>query len=579
MFAYLSSLAPEKEGCLGRRWTWPGSDDQGEAEQLARWYGMPRAVAATLARRGLADRGRLDDWLNPSLRRLADPRDLWGMAEAVARVGKALETGETIFVHGDYDVDGITGTAFLTRTLTALDGQVVPFVPSRADGYGIGPVGLAAAREAGATLMITVDTGVRAVNEIEEAQASGIDVVVLDHHQPGDLLPAATSIVNPHCHEGGDAFRDLSAVGVAAKFVHALGTEHPSPALREAYREALQLVAMGTIADVMPLVGENRILVSYGLARLARSRWPGVRALLAVAGLRAGKISGSDVAFFIAPRLNAAGRMGEARDALELLLCDDPEEAYRLAGKLEVLNRERRAVEQRVGEDAAAALGAREERPPAAVLWSNDWPVGVIGIAASRILDRFHVPALLIAMKGDEGRGSARSRSPFLLPEALAACDDLLTTHGGHAQAAGFSIRREYLEPFRTRIESLAGERRLPAEGEPLEVDAAVGLDEMNPECVQWLDRLAPFGRGNPEPLFGAKGLVLAETPSLAGKSHLRLVFGSGKRRVRAIAFNQGNRLLELDRGTRLDALFHASFDTWRGGHEVQLVVRDLQVR
>jgi single-stranded-DNA-specific exonuclease len=336
---------------------------------------------------------------------------------------------------------------------------------------------------------------------------------------------------------------------------------------------------MGTIADVMPLVGENRIFVSYGLARLARSQWPGVRALLAVAGLRSGRVSASDVAFFLAPRLNAAGRMGEAQDALSLLLTEDPQEAYRLAAALEEHNRARREVEARVTEEASAALRARPETPPAAVLWSDDWPAGVIGIAASRILERFHLPALLIAMEGGEGRGSARSRSPFDLPEALATCDELLVTHGGHAQAAGFSIRREHLEAFRERIEAEAAARPLPAEGEPLEVDATVELDEMDAECVGWLDRLAPFGKGNPEPLFGARGLVLAENPSLAGKRHLKLVFGGGRRRVRAIAFHQGDRLLELDRGARIDALFHAGFDTWRGGREIQLIVRDLRLR
>jgi len=540
---------------------------------------MPRPVALTLARRGLADREHLDDWLYPALRRLRDPSALSGVVEGVDRVGRALETGETILVHGDYDVDGITGTAFLTRTLSALGGKVVPFVPSRTDGYGLGPVGLAAARDAGAGVMITVDTGVRAVAEIEEARRLGIDVVVLDHHEPGDALPPAVAIINPHCHPEGEPFRHLSAVGVAAKFVHALGSVRSTPALRDAYRESLQLVAMGTIADVMPLVGENRILVSYGLARLARSRWVGVRALLAVAGLRSGRVTASDVAFFLAPRLNAAGRMGEAKDALALLLTEDPEEAYRLAGSLEEKNRERRSVEAKVLEEAVSMLRARPELPSAAVLWSDAWPVGVVGIVASRILERFHVPSLLIAMEGEEGRGSARSRAPFHLPEALSACDELLLTHGGHAQAAGFAIHRSQLETFRDRIEQLAARSPIAPEGEPLRVDAAVRLDEMNADCVQWLDRLAPFGKGNPEPLFGARGLVLAEAPSLAGTRHLRLVFGEGKRRVRGIAFQQGNRLLELERGARLDALFHASFDTWRGGREVQLVVRDLKPR
>ncbi len=563
---------------MQRPWSWPSAESEPEAERLIREIGMPGPVARTLARRGLPE-GNLEEYLNPRLRRLADPTSLDDMDRAVARAWRAVDEGETVFIHGDYDVDGITGTAFLTRTLRGVGAKVVPYVPTRSDGYGLGTPGIEAAVEAGATLLITVDNGVRSVAEVAEAGAAGLEVIILDHHEPGEALPQAHAVVNPRRRPDDPAFSGLAGVGVAAKFVHALAAARPGRLDGALYKDALQLVALGTIADAMPLVGENRILVRHGLRGLEQSEWAGVKALKATARLDRGRISASDVAFFLAPRLNAAGRMGEARDALDLLLCDDPAEAWRLADHIERLNLERRKVEQAMMAEALSGVQSRSEIPPAVILWSDHWPVGVVGIAASRILDRFRRPAFLIAMDGEFGRGSARSRKSFPLPEALAACAGDLEEFGGHAEAAGFRIRRDRLEVFRERMETLAGGADLDPAPEPLEVDAAVALSEIDPDCVDWLERLSPFGRGNPEPLFGAENLVVDGAPAVVGKRHLRLTLAAGGRRLRGIAFNQGERINELGRGQRVDAVFHAAFDTWRGGRQVQLVVRDLRIR
>jgi single-stranded-DNA-specific exonuclease len=560
-----------------RSWNWPSDETEGEASRLAREYGMPRPVAWTLARRGLGTEEGLEEFLNPRLRRLGDPMTLDDMDVAVERTWRAVENGEVIFVHGDYDVDGISGTAFLTRMLRAVGAEVVPYVPSRADGYGLGEPGIAAAVAAGARVLITVDNGVRAFAEVAAARDAGLDVVVLDHHS----LPEALAVVNPRRREGEHGFASLAGVGVAAKFIHAMATARPGSLAGSAYKEALQLVALGTIADSMALTGENRILVRHGLRQLEDSEWAGVKALKATARLDRGRVSATDVAFFLAPRLNAAGRMGEAADALALLLADDPAEAYRLADDMERLNAERRKVERSMMADALERIRGRGSVPPAVVLWSEEWPVGVIGIAANRVLDRFHRPTLLIALDGEFGRGSARSHKMFPLPEALAACASELEEYGGHAEAAGFRIRRDRLEPFRERMEALAEAANVDPEPDPWEVDAAVDLAEMNANCVEWLERLSPFGRGNPEPLFGAEALTVAAAPSVVGKRHLRLTLasGGGQKSLRAIAFNQGERVKELSRGQRVDAVFHASFDTWRGGRQVQLVVRDLRTR
>jgi single-stranded-DNA-specific exonuclease len=290
-------------------------------------------------------------------------------------------------------------------------------------------------------------------------------------------------------------------------------------------------------------------------------------------------VSSSDVAYFVAPRINAAGRMGEARDALDLLLADDPAEAYRLAERIEAMNTERRRLEQRATAEAAAALAGRDPVPAAVVQWSEAWPRGVVGIVAGRILDRFHRPAFIIALDGAGGRGSARSRPAFPLPAALAACGDLLEEHGGHAEAAGFSIRRDNLERFRERMERLAGDGEWSDAPDPWEVDAVVGLDEVDADCARWVDRLSPFGRGNPEPLFGCEKMTLAGPPSVVGKRHLRVAFSHGSRSVRGIAFNQGDRIGEFEGGRRLDAVFHVAMDWWRGDGTVQLVIRDMKPR
>jgi len=559
-----------------RVWQPPAEDTADAAARLTREQHIPRPAAFAMVRRGLEDGTQRDSFLNPRLKHLGDPRIIRDMERAATRAWDAVDRGEEVFVHGDYDVDGITGAAFLTRTLTTLGGRVTGFVPNRDEGYGLGDAGIEAARAVGATLLITVDCGMTAYAEVRTLQDSGIDVIVLDHHEPGSEIPEATAVVNP-LRGGADRFTSLSAVGLAAKLLHAMALVRPGTLDSEDYKEALQLVALGTIADVVPLLGENRVFVSYGLRRLERSRWVGVQALKATARLSGPRITSTDVAFSIAPRINALGRMGEARDALALLLTDDPVTAYRLADRMERLNRDRRTADEAVLQDALEQLRLREELPSALVLWSDQWPVGVVGIAANRILDRFHRPALLIAVEGEKGRGSARAPDGFPLPEALAACDDLLDVHGGHARAAGFTIPRANLEAFRDRIESIAAGADLTVSAAPWALDATVSVEELDAACVGWLERLEPFGQGNPEPLFGSHKVRLEEAPAVVGGRHLRLGFRTEHGSLKGIAFGLGSRVNEFSRGQEVDVVYHASFDLFRGGRTVQLVVRDIR--
>lgn len=562
---------------MQREWQRPGERTTEAAERLSREQGIPRPVAYSLVRRGLEDVAVRDHFLNPRLKSLGDPMVFAQMDRAVTRVWEAVDGSERIFVHGDYDVDGITGTAFLTRTLRALGADVVPFVPSRSEGYGLGAAGIAAAKKERTDLLITVDCGMTAFDAVRELDEAGIDVIIVDHHQPADTLPAAVAVINPFLGTGARHFTNLSAVGVAAKLLHAIAIARPGSLPPEDYKEALQLVALGTIADVVPLLDENRILVSYGLRRLSRSRWVGIQALKATARLSRPRISATDVAFSLAPRINAVGRMGNARDALALLLADDPVEAYRLADQVERMNADRRRSDDLVLREALDALTALPEVPPAVVLWSEGWPVGVIGIAASRLVDRYHRPVVLLSVEGATARASARSPAAFPLPPALNRCADLFLEHGGHAQAAGFTIPTENLEAFRTRFLATVSGADILEEAGPWVLDATVGFHELTPECVSWLERLEPFGNGNPEPLFGGEGFVLAESPSVVGARHMRLVFEAGEGRLRGIAFNQARLVEDFSRGQRVDTVFHAGFDTWRGGRHVQIVVKDLK--
>lgn len=561
---------------MARAWSCPTPEVRSAADRLAENEGIPRPVAAVLVQRGLAHADARDRFLNPRLSRLTSPASLPDIDAAVDRVGRAIDRGEPILVHGDYDVDGVSGCAFLTRMLRAMGAVVHPFVPTRDEGYGLGEAGIQAATGAGAGLVVTVDCGTASVAEIAELGRRGIDTVVLDHHEPGDALPPAIAVVNP-MREKDSPFRMLSAVGVAAKFVHAMAVARPDALPREEYKEALQLVALGTIADLVSLTGENRILVAYGLERLARSRWIGVQALKASARITRDALVAADVAFSLAPRINAAGRMGNARDALALLLADDPLTAYRLADAVERMNEERRRADEVVLAGALEKIRLLGEVPAMLVLADAQWPAGVVGIAASRVLERFHRPVAMIAIDGEMGRGSARSLLGFPLPAALSRCADLLITFGGHAQAAGFTVRRDRIPELAVRLAAIAAEADLAQDPTPWDLDAVTGIDEFSPECVGWLSRLEPFGNGNPEPLFGAEAVEIAEIPSVVGGKHLRLTVRAGDRRMKAIAFHQGSRAKELDRGRRVGMVFHASFDTWRGNREIQLTVRDIR--
>jgi single-stranded-DNA-specific exonuclease len=547
------------------RWVVAPRPDQAAVTALAERLHLPPALAALLVQRGQGNADDARKYLRPSLDDLSDPHSLAGMAEAVETIAAAVRAGGTIMVHGDYDVDGQCATAVLTRALRAAGADVVPFVPHRLrDGYDFGPAGLAAAREAGASLVITCDCGITAVETVREARAAGVGVVVTDHHLPGEEMPPAIAIVNPQRPDDTSGLTQLCGAGIAFKLVQALVPALGLPVNLPYY--LLDMVALATVADVVPLQGENRILVKHGLRLLGDSNWPGVRALVEAVGLAGKEVRAGHLGFILGPRLNAAGRIADAADGLRLLLSDDVQEASALARRLDGLNVERQALDQRILDEALGQVeqDADLEQNSGFVLAGDGWHPGVVGIVASRVVERYGRPTFLIAFDGDIGKGSGRSISRFDLHSALLCCGDLLERFGGHQMAAGLTIRRENLDAFRERFGGLARETLAPEDlGPEQRVDLEVGLHEITYELERLCRYLEPCGTGNPGPVFGVRGVRLAGRCRV-GQGHLKGTLDDGRYRLPVIGFQWADRVPWLNDGP-VDAAFRLELNEWNG--------------
>lgn len=558
------------------RWTLTARPDPGSTSLLASELRIPDALAALLVQRGYADPERAKQFLRPELERLSDPLAWADMRTAVGVLGAAVRERRPILVHGDYDVDGQCATALLTRVLRAAGGVVHPFVPHRLrDGYDFGAAGLAAAERVSAAVILTCDCGITAVDAVRAARAAGREVIVTDHHLPGDELPPATAVLDPRRPDCPSTDKDLCGAGVAFKLAQALcGELGLSPNLP---LHCLDYVALATVADVVPLTGENRILVRHGLKLLAASRWPGLRALVDAAGLGGRPLRAGHVGFILAPRLNAAGRIGDANDGLRLLLSDDPDEAARLARELETLNARRQATDQQILLEAIElAEAALQPDDRALVLAADGWHPGVIGIVASRLVERYGRPTWLVAWEGDVGRGSGRSVAGFDLHAALHRVGHLLEKYGGHTMAAGLTIRREQFDAFRVAFLEVAREFLRPEDLVPAQrVDLELPLGLLSDDLERLIRHLEPCGPGNPAPVFGVRG-VLARNARRVGEHHLRMTLDDGSGVLPAIGFRWADVVPEEWLARPLDVAFRLERDEWQGRATLQARVAAL---
>ncbi|HUP00249.1 MAG TPA: single-stranded-DNA-specific exonuclease RecJ [Gemmatimonadota bacterium] len=537
------------------QWTWPAPVDPGTSQAIARALRLPSPVAELLVRRGHATVESAREFLDPGFDQLHDPRLMRDMDLAVRRVESAITSREPIAVYGDYDVDGITATTLLVRYLRWRGARVEFYIPHRVEeGYGVSRAGVTALSERGVRLLITCDCGVTAVEEVEAARAVGMDVIVTDHHEPGATLPEAAAILNPKHPDGDYPDANLAAVGVAYKLCEAL--ELAAGRSRDTLRHSLDLVALGTISDLVPLTGENRVLVRFGLEVLARTRNPGLRALLQRTELAGRQPSAWQVGFVLAPRINAIGRMDAAERGVKLLLTDDSAEAERIANALEEINTTRQATDRRVLAEALAVIDKTfdPDVDRAIVVAGENWHPGVIGIVASRVVERYHRPTIMIALDGDgRGRGSARSVSGFHLLEALTACGAHLEAYGGHRHAAGLAIRRESVSAFRTAFQEYARTRLRPEQLVPtVMIDLALPLHALDAPFYLSLNRFGPYGPGNPEPVLAFEDLAARGYPRIVGENHLKMVLTRDGRTLDTIGFHLGHLLgeLEFHRGT-----------------------------
>jgi single-stranded-DNA-specific exonuclease len=574
-----------------RRWRCVAPAPDGR-EELARALGVSTTVAGLLIARGCADADAAHRFLNPSLSDLHDPFLLPDMEAAVARLARAIERGEKVLVHGDYDVDGVTSAALMTRVLRALGAQVEAFVPDRRDdGYDLRKHSVERAVESGVQLIVTVDCGIAAYQAAERAHELGIDLIVTDHHHPGEILPRAIAVVNPQRADSLYPFKGLAGVGVAFKtataLVRKLGV--PETSFRTKF---LDLVALGTTVDCMPLLDENRVFVKFGLEVLKQTAKPGLRALMEVAGVQPGQLSARSLGFALGPRINAVGRLDEARHALRLLLTGDGNEAAELARKLDRCNQERQQAQYRMQEEAIqqARLAERQD-DRILVLADPRWHSGVIGIVAGKMVELIGRPVIMIALDGEIGRGSARSVDGFHIFDAIRECQSVLERCGGHAQAAGFDIQAERVEEFRQRVCQVASTSLSDDAMQPrIDVDAFLDAAEVGLELAREMCRLEPFGHGNPEPLFATRAFPLLAAEVLRAKTgtqpHLKLRLGmarknapaSGARFVPAVYWRNGEKADELQGVDRIDLCYHMEINEYRGMQEVQLNVRDLRL-
>ena len=574
----MTSIASERPAPPAR-WIIPKPPDEDAVRALAEALSLPEIVCRLLLIRGYVTADEAKLFLRPKLDRLHDPLEFLSMDKAVERLARAVREKEMVFIHGDYDVDGICSTTILTRVIRWLGGKAMPFIPRRIeDGYDLSDAGVNAAMEAGAKVVVTCDCGTGAVGPVARLCRSGVDVIVTDHHLPSGELPDCLAILNPKRPGCGYPDKDLAAVAVTWKLclalVRALGAnENPVWAM-------LDLVALATVADVAPLRGENRVFVRWGLKMLAETRNIGMRALIRAAGLDGRELTAGRIGFILAPRLNAAGRLGHAIRGVQLLLTEDEHEANVIARELEELNKRRQEIDHATLEQARERVLAMDlDEQYSIVLADDTWHPGVVGIVASRLVEEFGRPTVLIAMSGEQGKGSGRSIPKFDLHGALGQSREHLLRYGGHRAAAGITIARDKVADFAARFNEVARSVLTPADLVPeIRVDLEVSIEGLDGRIESLFRHFEPFGIGNPTPVLLARNVTIARAPRPVGEHGLKLALDTGTGSLEALGWGLADRAAEFQSGTKVDVAFRLERDNYRGESYLQARIADVRV-
>ena len=562
------------------KWELVESRPHEEIERLSRESRIPYTIARILINRGIETPEQVERFFNPSNTHLHDPFLMRDMEPAVERIVKALGRRERIAIYGDYDVDGITAASMLYLFLKDLGGDAVPYIPDRQnEGYGISETGILELGRGGAGLIVSVDCGITSIAEARIARSHGIDLIISDHHEPGDFLPEALAVCDPKREGCEYPFKELSGVGVAYKI--AQGIVQRLNLETEYTEKYMDLVALGSAADIVPLVDENRVFVKLGLEKINNQPEVGLASLIETAGIKAGKIEVGDIVFGIAPRINAVGRLGSALRAVKLLTTRDRSFSREVAGVLEDENRRRKDIDNTTLEEAVAEIQRTMDPFDARsiVLSREGWHPGVIGIVASRLIERYYRPTVMITIENGQGKGSARAIAKFDIYQALKACSDLLLQFGGHKYAAGLTIAAENIPAFKKRFEQVCREI-IPEEDlvPKIKIESEISLDEITSEVVGTLKRFAPFGPKNNRPNFFSRGLEVLDVPRIVGSNHLKFRAGQGGVSFDAIGFNLGQYLGRVNNGSRtIEMVYAVEENEYNGRKSVQLRIKDLR--
>ena len=566
-----------------KRWV-VAEPDRAAGDRLARALNVSPITASLLINRGVCDTTAARNFLHPELASLLDPMRFEGMGAAVDRLERAVKEDERVGIFGDYDVDGTSATAILAKLLGFLGHPPTYRVPHRVkDGYGMNAKAVEAFAKEGTKVLITVDCGTNNPEEIALARARGMDVIVVDHHEAGTERPDALAILNPKVKGSGYGFTGICSAGIAFKLAWALADRTKAkrrPGFDGYILDVMALAALGTVADVCPLIAENRVVVRYGLDALRSCRSPGLRALLDLADLGEKPIDTFDVNFKLAPRLNALGRIGTAMDTVDLMVSEDPVRIGQVLKVLERANRQRKSLEDAHVKQAVEQVEAEEDREGPIVVADERWHLGVVGIVAARLVDRYHRPAFVLAISDGVARGSGRSIKGVELHDSLAACSEHLLTHGGHAMAVGLSLEERKLPRFRRKMRrEMAGSMTAERVEPKLEIDAEVPVSAITRPVARELERFAPHGPANPVPILVSKDVRVAGQPRLIGKrnNHVDFYVSQGGASIRAVGFGMGNLLEPLERSRSISVAFTPQVNRWRGRESVELRLRDVK--